>query len=161
MLGGHCGMVLWASGKKVDMKAMWMTMVFMAAVFSGQAQQKGKSSTGAKHRAVKQKHATGIQVPAWAAAHNYNAKEHVYFPDYYTYYDPQRGGYVFWKNGKWSFSPSVPPYMEKVDLAKSRVEILQGLSLDLHPEQNYPNYMKLYPPVHEYNDVPVPGGNGQ
>ncbi len=136
--------------------------MFVAGVFNGVAQtQKGKGSAGKKHSTGKHKQSTTIQVPSWAPAHNYDAKEHVYFPDYYTYYDPVRGGYVFWKNGQWSFSPSVPPYMEKVDLSKSRVEILKGLSLDLHPEQNYPNYMKLYPPVHNYNDVPVPGGNGQ
>jgi hypothetical protein len=99
---------------------------------------------------------TKTTVPPWAAAHHYDATAHAYFPDYYTYYDPARGGYVFWDNGKWTFTPALPPFLEKVDLRKSRVKILKGLSLDLHPELNYPHYMKLYPAVHENNLVPVP-----
>ncbi len=78
-------------------------------------------------------------------------------PDYYTYYDPARGGYVYWDKGNWIFTPSVPPYMEKVDLSKERIQILKGLSLDLHPEQNYPYYMEMYPAEHINNMVPVPG----
>jgi hypothetical protein len=100
------------------------------------------------------------QIPAWALAHNYDATAHVYFPDYYTYYDPARGGYVYWQNGQYTFSPAVPPFLEKVDLSRSRIQILKGLSLDLHPEQNYPYYMKLYPPADNGNSmvpVPVPG----
>jgi hypothetical protein len=100
---------------------------------------------------------TGIKLPEWAPAHNYDATAHVYFPDYYTYYDPARGGYVYWVNGQYTFSPSLPPFLEKVDLGKSRIQILKGLSLDLHPEQNYPYYMKMYPPDDNGNTmVPVP-----
>src|SRR5690242_18339125 len=86
-------------------------------------------------------------LPTWAAAHNYKGLSHVYFPDYYSFYDPQRGGYVFWDNGKWAFTPTLPPYMSNTDMSKTRIQILKGLSLDLHPETNYPHYMKLYPPV--------------
>ena len=103
----------------------------------------------------------GVMLPPWAPAHNYDATVHAYFPDYYTYYDPNRGGYVYWKNGKYSFTPTVPPFLEKVDLGKSRIKLLKGLSLDLHPEENYPYYMKMNPADHENNLVPVPspGGN--
>lgn len=104
---------------------------------------------------------SGATLPGWASAHKYDATTHIYFPDYYVYYDPARGGYIFWDTGKWNFSPAVPPFLEKVDLSSSRVQILKGLSLDLHPELNYPYYMKLYPAEHSNNLVPVPppGGN--
>lgn len=99
---------------------------------------------------------TKTTMPSWAAAHHYDARSHAYFPDYYTYYDPARGGYVFWDNGQWSFTPALPPFLEKVDLSKSRVKILKGLSLDLHPELNYPHYMKMYPADRGATLVPVP-----
>ena len=95
-------------------------------------------------------------LPAWAASHNYKGMSHVYFPDYYSFYDPQRGGYVFWDNGKWAFTPALPPYMSNTDMSKTRIQILKGLSLDLHPETNYPHYMKLYPPIPGNEKVPVP-----
>ena len=103
---------------------------------------------------------TADKLPAWAPAHGYDATAHVYFPDYYTFYDPKRGGYVYWENGKWTFSPATPPFLEKADLGKSRVKILKGISLDLFPELNYPYYMKMYPPDPNGNTlvpVPVPG----
>lgn len=109
-----------------------------------------KKARHGKHKQAK------VVVPSWAAAHQYDAMSHAYFPDYYTYYDPARGGYVFWKNGQWTFTPTMPPFMAKVDMSKSRVQILKGLSLDLHPEQNYPQTMKLYPAEHKYDMVPVP-----
>jgi hypothetical protein len=94
--------------------------------------------------------------PVWAATHHYDASSHVYFPDYYTFYDAKRKGYVYWENGSYKFTPALPPFLEKVDMSKTRIEILKGLSLDLHPEQNYPHYMKLYPADPKYNAVPVP-----
>lgn len=96
-------------------------------------------------------------LPAWAAAHSYDASAHAYFPDYYTYYDPKRKGYVYWDKGKYVFTPALPPFMEKVDMSRTRVKILKGLSLDLHPELNYPYYMQLYPPdPNNHILVPVP-----
>ena len=113
-----------------------------------------------KHKKTQEAAKPKVQVPPWAAAHKYDATAHVYFPDYYTYYDPARGGYVFWNDGKYTFTPALPPFLEKVDLSKSRVQILKGLSLDLHPELNYPYYMKQYPADGNGNTmvpVPVPG----
>jgi len=106
------------------------------------------------------KQAKAVKVPSWADGQNYDASAHVYFPDYYTFYDPARGGYLYWDNNNFSFSPNVPSFLEKVDLSKSRIKILKGLSLDLHPELNYPYYMKLYPADGNGNlnvPVPVPG----
>jgi hypothetical protein len=115
-----------------------------------------------KHKKTKHKTKTvavtkvAKPLPDWAAAHNYTGESHVYFPDYYTYYDANRGGYVFWENNQWSFTPTSPPYMTNVDLGKERVQILKNLSLELQPELDYPNTMKLYPAVHDYDNVPVP-----
>jgi hypothetical protein len=95
-------------------------------------------------------------LPPWAEAHHYNAKAHAYFPDYYVYYDAKRRGYVFWQNGKWSFTPALPPFLEKVDLRKSRIKLVEGLSLDLYPQRSYPRMMKLYPANPENMLVPVP-----
>ena len=126
-------------------------MPFMAA-----AQDTKTNTTKTKHK----KTAKTGKMPAWASAQNYDATSHVYFPDYYSFYDPNRGGYVFWEKGKWSFSPSVPPFLANVDLSKSRVQILKGLSLDLHPEENYPYYMEMYPPDENNNTkVPVPSSS--
>ncbi len=103
------------------------------------------------------------KLPNWAGMINYDASAHAYFPDYYTYYDPKRGGYIFWKDGKYTFTPSMPPFLEKVDMSKTRIKILKGLSLDMQPEQNYPHYMKMYPAEENRNNsvpVPVPGTPG-
>lgn len=110
------------------------------------------STTHKKH------HTTKHPLPTWAAAHNYDATSHAYFPDYHAFYDANRGGYVFLENGKWSFTPAEPPYMQNADLGKARVQILKGLNLDLRPELDYPKYMKLYPAVQgaDGNDVVSP-----
>jgi hypothetical protein len=130
------------------MKKIWIIWLIIILPVSVIAQSKASDNNKASQ-------AQGV-APSWAAAHNYDATAHVYFPDYYTFYDPKRGGYVFWENGKWVFSPAVPPYLEKVDLSKTRVQILKGISLDLYPELDYPYYMKLYPPVDGNDMVPVP-----
>ena len=114
-------------------------------------------------RQLKHKDKKTTTVPLWAKAHNYDATSHAYFPDYHAFYDPNRGGYIFWEKGSWSFTPTIPPYMDKVDLSQSRVKILKGLSLDLHPELDHPHYMELYPPDPNNNTrvpVPIPGTPG-
>ncbi len=84
--------------------------------------------------------------------------KYVYFPDYYAFYDPNRG-YVFWSvdSSGWQSSRELPSFMSKIDFRKTRIKILDGLSLDLYPERNYPNYMKLYPARQNDPKVPVPG----
>ncbi len=121
----------------------------------------GLAQTTAKHH--KPKHIIkSYTVPKWAAAHQYTAEAPAYFPDFYTFYDPERGGYVFLENGKWSFTPTMPAYMSNKDLNRSRVQIIKGLNLDLQPQNDYPRYMKLYPPLptNNNNDVPVPAAQG-
>lgn len=120
-----------------------------------EAQNKRQTTKKAKsHRQTSQ---VTKPSPAWAKTGGYNNKSHVYFPDYYAFYDPQRG-YVFWnaESKTWNTSHEVPSFMSKVDMSHVRVQILDGLSLDLRPETNYPNYMKLYPSNSSENNVPVP-----
>lgn len=87
----------------------------------------------------------------------FDKNQFLYFPDYYAFYDPKRG-YVFWdlKTQTWISSFEVPAFMSSVDMSKTRIQILDGLSLDLYPELNYPNYMKLYPARQNDPRVPVP-----
>jgi hypothetical protein len=139
------------------MKYRIILVIFLLSTFSILAQ------TSIVHKHKLDRHVIkATTVPPWAEAHQYNSQSHVYFPDYYTFYDPERGGYVFWENGNWSFTPSMPPYLSNKDLNRSRVQILKNVSLDLHPENDYPRYMKLYPsiPTDNNNDVPVPKSQG-
>jgi len=136
------------------LKQVLLAALIFVMPFAGNAQD--SPAKHVKHKHKTHKAAKSASLPAWAAAHNYDATAHVYFPDYYTFYDPKRGGYVYWDNGKYIFSPTMPIFLEKVDLGKSRIQILKGLSLDLYPELDYPHYMELYPANHENNMVPVP-----
>ena len=139
---------------------LFLLLIFIMPLLAG-AQTTSTQKSKHKHKSTKIAKATTTPLPAWAAAHHYDATAHVYFPDYYTYYDPNRGGYVFWSNGKYTFTPALPPFLEKVDLGKSRVQILKGLDLNMHPEEDYPYYMKQYPADNTVNDgmvpVPIPG----
>ena len=87
----------------------------------------------------------------------FERNQFLYFPDYYAFYDPKRG-YVFWdlKAQTWTSSRELPKFMSEVDMSKTRIQILKGLSLDLYPELNYPRYMKLYPAQQNDPKVPVP-----
>ena len=141
------------------MKATLILLLISIMPFLSSAQDATNKKSKHKHKSTKTAKTT--VVPPWAAAHNYDASAHVYFPDYYTYYDPSRGGYVFWSDGKYTFTPALPPFLEKVDLGKSRIQILKGLDLNLRPEENYPYYMKQYPADNTNNNglvpVPIPG----
>lgn len=114
-----------------------------------------KAQTKRTKRATKQVQKMEQQQSRFAFEDN----QYVYFPDYYAFYDPNRG-YVFWneRTKNWNSSLQPPKFMSNVDMSKTRVQILKGLSLDLHPEQNYPNYMRLYPAKTTIPDVPVPNG---
>ena len=91
--------------------------------------------------------------PSWGAAHQYTGDKYVYFPDYYTYYEPDRG-YVYWNNGKWTTSSSVPSYMSSVDLNSARVQIIEDMST--RPETRYRTYMETYPAQKVEVTVPMP-----
>jgi hypothetical protein len=132
-------------------KVVLIMLLAFIPVLSNAQQQPSSHKHKTKQHVIK----TTVE-PTWAKEHNYDGTSHVYFPDYRSFYDPQRGGYVFWENDQWTFTPAAPPYMSSVDLGKERIQILKGLSLDLHPQLDYPRYMELYPAVHDYDGVPTP-----
>lgn len=94
--------------------------------------------------------------PPWAPAHGYRAKQHVYFPDYYTFYDPYRNGYVYWQNNSWAFSPTVPRFLANVDLGAARIQLLGDIPLTTHPEAYYNRYSQMYPARSVNISIPIP-----
>lgn len=94
--------------------------------------------------------------PPWAPAHGYRAKQHAYFPDYYTFYDANRDGYVYWNNGQWMFSRSVPAFLSGVDLGIARLQLLTDIPLATQPETYYRRYSSAYPAQRVTITVPVP-----
>ncbi|RKO70724.1 hypothetical protein D7322_15760 [Sphingobacterium puteale] len=78
--------------------------------------------------------------PAWARAHRYDNRHHVYFRDYKTFYDPYRNGYVYMRNGKWSFSASVPSFMLNVNLGAANIRVVKDVPISRHPEDFYDDY---------------------
>ncbi len=133
-----------------------IAIICLSLVFPIVAEAQNKSQGTKKTKSRSQTSQVVKPSPEWAKT-GYNNKSHVYFPDYYAFYDPQRG-YVFWnaESKTWNTSQEVPSFMSEVDMSHVRVQILDGLSLDLRPETNYPNYMKLYPSNSSGNNVPVP-----
>jgi hypothetical protein len=94
--------------------------------------------------------------PAWAPAHGYRAKQHAYFPDYYTFYDANRNGYSYWNGSGWSFSNALPGFLNGVDLSRARMEVLNDLSVNDRPEANYSTYVRKYPAQPVSITVPIP-----
>jgi len=82
--------------------------------------------------------------PAWAKAHHYDARNHVYFRDYRTFYDPYRGGYVFLDGGRWTFSAQIPSIMVNVDLGRANIKVLRDIPVNRHPEDFYDDYDEDY-----------------
>lgn len=83
--------------------------------------------------------------PRWARAHRYRARQHVYFRDYCTFYDPYRGGYVYWSSNRWIFSRNVPAFLASVDLGRARIQVMADVPLERHPEYYYDEYVHSYP----------------
>lgn len=81
-----------------------------------------------------------IGPPPWAKAYGYDARHHVYFADYRTFYDPYRGGYVFLNDGNWSFSVEMPSFMINVNLGNARTRIIREVPISKHPEYFYYDY---------------------
>ena len=97
---------------------------------------------------------TASMAPAWASAHEYKNDKNVYFPDYYTFYNPVRG-YICYSGGQWVSSKSAPAFMAKVDMNKARVHIFNEDAIP-HPEENYNSYRDMYPAQKVATTVPVP-----
>jgi hypothetical protein len=114
------------------------------------------AAPGTEHKPMKT-----FKDPEWAPV-GYHSEKHIYFPDYYTFYDPHRG-YITWEKDTWVARPTMPLFLENKDIRKERVQILEDISLDLYPEQNYPRYMKMYPASPGAPDmmIPVPNSTGR
>lgn len=85
------------------------------------------------------------QMPFWASAHRYRGGHAVYFRDYNAFYDPYRGGYIYWHKNTWRFSRKVPRYMSNYDLNRARVHVIKDVPYGSRPELHYGKYAKRYP----------------
>jgi len=93
--------------------------------------------------------------PRWASNCGYGGYNHVYFPDYYTFYDPYRGGYVYWQD-RWCFSRTVPAFMARVDLGRARRQVMEDVALESRPEEYYNSCARSYPARSISVEIPIP-----
>ena len=85
-------------------------IIFIAAFFAGIALCK---SSSAQVR-------VGVHVnigsqPQWGPE-GYDYVDYYYLPDIDAYYDVNRHNYIYWGNGRWIFSPALPPQYRNYDL---------------------------------------------
>lgn len=59
----------------------------------------------------------------------YHRTEYVYFPEYRTYYDPYRRGYVYQRNSAWVFTQTMPSVMLGVNIGGLNVQFMSNLPL--------------------------------
>ena len=137
---------------------IWLLPALLLASTAEGRQKKQQTGKARKERRPEVPASQGFS----PRASEFRSSQHVYFPDYYAFYDPNRG-FVFWnaESRSWQSSLEPPIFLKEVDMSHTRIQILKGLSLDLHPERNYPNYMKLYPAREADPKVPVPNGRQQ
>jgi len=80
--------------------------------------------------------------PPWAPAHGYRAKHRYrYYPDAEVYYDESRGVYIYYGNGQWRVSASLP--------AGVRIDFGEYVTLDMDTDRPYDYHgevVKHYPP---------------
>lgn len=129
------------------MRLLCCAMLFVSIPFFCGAQGKMKE----KDRPGKSKMKAS---PSWASSHHYTNDRDVYFPDYYTFYDPERG-YIYYNNGTWVNTTTVPSYMSTVDMNKARIEVIKE-DVQMHPETKFTIYRQTYPAQHVEVTVPVP-----
>jgi hypothetical protein len=134
----------------MKLKLLLGALMLVSMPFLCSAQEKTKAKPNGK---MKTKGSSGAS-PSWAAAHQYNNDRSVYFPDYYTFYEPNRG-YIYWNNDNWATSATVPPFMSSSDLNRARVQQIEG-DASGHPENQYNNYKNMYPAQKIEVVVPVP-----
>ena len=95
-------------------------------------------------------------MPSWGKAQHYKNDRYVYFPDYYTFYSPERG-YTYYQNGNWTSSANMPGYMNNADLNKARTHKLNDVPNSAYPEKDFSTYINQYPAQSNMNpSVPVP-----
>ncbi|SFS98698.1 hypothetical protein [Sphingobacterium wenxiniae] len=59
----------------------------------------------------------------------YHRTEYVYFPEYRTYYDPYRRGYVYQRHNAWVFAPTMPSVMAGINIGGLQVQFMANLPL--------------------------------
>lgn len=59
----------------------------------------------------------------------YHRNEYVYFPEYRTYYDPYRRGYVYQRNNAWVFAQTMPSVMAGVNIGGLSIQFMANLPL--------------------------------
>ncbi len=131
-----------------------VTVALLASVPFIAGADKGGRGKG-KQKKVKNVKVKKLAPPAWGASKHYNGESHVYFPDYYTFYDPARG-YVYWNNGYWVTSVTEPSFLSGVDLNTARIELLPNEALTERPELRYTTYAGQYPGRIIGVGIPIP-----
>jgi|GEM_PF-1614466 len=122
--------------------------LFVLAVWASAA----SAQTKQKHSQQKSKTSKTKSVKAVEAP----PKQLAYYPDFYTFYDPARGGYVYWKDSSWHVSQQRPAFMKEAQKGRVRVELLHDRTIGTYPEDNAERYMKLYPAQNVSPTTPVP-----
>ncbi len=80
--------------------------------------------------------------PPWAPAHGYRAKHHYrYYPAAQVYYNTNRSSYIYYNNGRWEISVSLP------DRIKINIHDFVTLEMDTDkPHKYHTEVAKKYPP---------------
>ena len=80
--------------------------------------------------------------PPWAPAHGYRAKHRYrYYPVAQVYYNVNRGSYIYYRNGRWEVSVSLP---ERI-----KINLNEYVTLEMDTDRPYTYHtdvIKKYPP---------------
>ena len=80
--------------------------------------------------------------PPWAPAHGHRAKHRYrYYPDSQVYYNENRGSYIYYSNGNWEISVSIPD--------RIKIDVNEYFTLEMDTDQPYKYHTdvaKKYPP---------------
>ena len=87
---------------------------------------------------------SALPVPKSSLAQGYMNDRPVYFPDYYLFYTPRRG-YIFWSDGGWQSSATLPDHLKKANLKSGRARILDASPENENPEKRFKQFRKDFP----------------
>lgn len=87
------------------------------------------------------------RVVPWGVSRHYKYNHHVYFPDYHTFYDARRGGYVYRHGGRWIFTQAMPSFLVGINWNRARVEYMNNVPMNAYPQNYYDDYNRRYPSV--------------
>ncbi len=93
----------------------------------------------------------GTERPIWAKGAKYKFKHHVYFPDYFTFFNPKNNNYIYWEENRWKASPNIPLSMLKAKFADYRIVEMKDVRLNDEPFRHFEEYYKSYPPQEAHN----------